>query len=153
MAQQNFTPLQGDAAQPTIEERWDELRSKIKKQWPELTREDLSAIDGDVRKLIALVHQKTGAELSVIEKKIDEIAASSEGLLDRVGRNVKQAVSSTLDHVSQPLSDAYQSTRKSIVAAPAQSAGIAFGAGLLIGLCTASLINDVTYTPPRRNWW
>jgi ElaB/YqjD/DUF883 family membrane-anchored ribosome-binding protein len=152
MTQQNFTPLRGESTQPSIEERWDELRSSIRKTWPELSKEDLKSIDGDSRKLIALVHQKTGADLHEIEEQIDRLAASSAGLLSRVARTARQAFSNASERIAEPFEHAYSSTRQTIVNSPERSIGIAFGVGLVIGLCTASLIKDATSAPQRRFW-
>ena len=156
MVQQDFTPLRGQSDKPSdkpnIEQRWDELRGNIRKLWPELTKEDVQAIDGDSRKLIALVHQKTGADIHVIESRIDELAASSEGLLNRVARTTQQAFSAGSERVGEPLAQAYSSTRQQVVESPARSVGIAFGVGLLVGLCTASLIKDAVQPPARRYW-
>ncbi len=152
MAQQDFTPLRGQTDEPNIEQRWEELRGNIRKMWPELTKEDLQDIDGDSRKLIALVHQKTGADIGDIESRIDELAASSEGLLNRVTRTTQQAFAAASERVGEPLSQAYSATRRQVVESPARSVGIAFGVGLLVGLCTASLIKDAVQPPQRRYW-
>lgn len=152
MVQQDFTPLRGQADEPNIEQRWEELRGNIRKMWPELTKEDLQAIDGDSRKLIALVHQKTGADIGDIESRIDELAASSEGLLNRVTRTTQQAFAAASERVGEPLTKAYSATRQQVVESPARSVGIAFGAGLLVGLCMASLIKDAVQPPARRYW-
>ncbi|MEO8271358.1 MAG: hypothetical protein ABI557_16670 [Aureliella sp.] len=152
MPQQDFTPLRGKASSPTIEDRWEELRSNIRKMWPDLSKDDLKAIGGDSRKLIALVHQKTGADVHEIEERIDELAASSEGLLNRVVRSTQQAFSTASEKVSEPLTQAYYSTRQQVMHSPVRSVGIAFGVGILIGLCSASLIKDVQNPPPRRFW-
>lgn len=152
MPQQDFTPLRGKASSPSIEDRWEELRSNIRKMWPDLSKDDLTEIGGDSRKLIALVHQKTGADIHEIEERIDELAASSEGLLNRVVRSTQQAFSSASEQVTEPLSQAYSATRQQVVDSPLRSVGVAFGAGILIGLCAASLIKDVQNPPPRRFW-
>ncbi len=152
MPQQDFTPLRGTPSSPSIEQRWEELRTNIRKMWPQLSKDDLKAIDGDSRKLIALVHQKTGAAIQDIEARIDELAASSEGLLHRVVRSTQQAFSTASEQVSEPLMKAYSATRKQVVDAPTRSVGIAFGAGVLIGLCAASLIKDVQNPPPHCFW-
>lgn len=152
VTQQDFTPLHGQSDAPSIEQRWEELRGNIRKVWPELTKEDLLAIDGDSRKLIALVHQKTGADITEIESRIDELAASSEGLLNRVARTTQQAFATASERVGEPLAVAYSATRQQVVESPARSVGIAFGVGLLVGLCTASLIKDAVQPPARRYW-
>lgn len=152
MTQQNFTPLRGQSDEPSIEQRWEELRANIRKVWPELTKDDLRAVDGDSRKLVALVHQKTGANIHEIEERIDELAVSSEGLLNRVARTTQQAFTAASEATGETLSQAYSATRQQVVESPIRSAGIAFGVGLLVGLCTASLIKDAVQPPPRRYW-
>ncbi|MCA9158992.1 MAG: hypothetical protein KDA72_11725, partial [Planctomycetales bacterium] len=62
------------------------------------------------------------------------------------------AFSTASEHVTEPLAQAYTATRQQVVASPIRSVGIAFGAGVVIGLCTASLIKDVQSPPPRRFW-
>ena len=151
MAQENFTPRRGEANQPSLESRWDELRSRIRETWPEISKEDLREIDGDSRKLVALVHQRTGADLSQIEEKIDEIASSSEGLLNRVSRTAQQAYSTAAERISEPLSHAYASTRQQIVTAPGRSVGMAFGLGIVIGLSVASMMKDMLAPKPQRH--
>lgn len=156
MSQENFTPLRGEPAQPSLEKRWDELRSRIRKTWPELSKDDLREIDGDSRKLIALVHQRTGADLSQIEEQMDEIASSSEGLMSRVARTAQQAYASAAEHIGEPLSQAYSSTRQQIAGAPGRSVGLAFGLGILIGLSTASIVRDMQASNARASrydWW
>lgn len=152
MPQQDFTPLRGKATSPSIEDRWEELRANIRRMWPDLSKDDLKEIGGDSRKLIALVHQKTGADIHEIEERIAELAESSEGLLNRVVRSTQHAFSTASEHVTEPLAQAYAATRQQVVGSPVRSVGIAFGAGVLIGLCTASLINDVQNPPSRRFW-
>ncbi len=153
MAQENFTPLRGGEPRPSIETRWEELRANIRKTWPALSKEDLKSVDGDSRKLIALVHQKTGADISEIESMIDELAVSSEGLLSRVTRSAQHAFESASEHVTQPISHAYAATRDQISEAPGRSIGISFGLGLLIGICTASLIKDYQERSHQRAWY
>lgn len=150
MSQNQFTPIHGDPSQLTLEQRWSHLRSKVGERWPQLTKDDLALIDGDSRKLVALVHQKTGADVSEIEADIDEIAASSLGLLERVTRSVQGAATTAAHRVSEPVAQAYHSVHDQIESTPGRAAGVAFGLGILIGLGAASLLKDVR-EPPRRS--
>ncbi len=152
-AAQQFTPVRGtdeNSASTDIESRWEELRSKIRKEWPALSKADLALIDGDSRKLVALVQQKTGAEVSVIEAKIDEIAAASEGLLNRLARTVQSAASQASHAVADPVMQAYHSVEGQVAATPVRSCGVAFGTGLIIGVLTASLLKDA-WMPKRQS--
>ena len=153
MSQNQFTPMRGEPAQPSLEDRWNEVRAAVRKQWPELSKEDLNEIDGDSRKLIALVHQKTGADISEIESHIDTIAASSEGLLARVTRTVQSGASAALHRVSEPVGQAYQSVHHQLSEAPGRASLVAFATGLVIGLCTASVLKDVAPPAKSNRWW
>ncbi|QDV25176.1 hypothetical protein [Aureliella helgolandensis] len=152
MTQNNFSPLRGAPSQPSIEARWEELRSRIRAEWPELSRDDLLSIDGDSRKLVALVHQKTNANILEIEERIDEIAASSGGLLANVARSTQQFFQDATDRIAEPLRQASQATSKSISNVPVRSAAIAAGVGLLVGLCSASLLKDMFRARRNRFW-
>lgn len=90
---------------------------RIADRWPQLTEDEVRAIDGDSRKLVALVHQRTGEELSRIESQIDEIAASSGGLMSRLTAPVT----------------------KSVVQAPGRTLAVSFAAGMLVGICLAGI--------------
>jgi ElaB/YqjD/DUF883 family membrane-anchored ribosome-binding protein len=157
-------PLGGQLpSEQQVAQRWDELRAAIRTQWPSLSAEDLSLIDGDSRKLIALVHQKTGAEVSEIEARIDDIAAGSQGLLDRVSRSVQESVAQVGETVAQtgestmePLSEAYHAVEARVAASPGAACGIAFGTGLVIGVFAASLLKDANepaHSSYCDGWW
>lgn len=132
--------------------RWEQLRTAIRKQWPSLSADDLSLIDGDSRKLIALVHQKTGADVSDIESRIDTIAEGSTGLLDRVTRSIQATGTQANDAVVEPLMQAYQTVEDQVSAYPARAFAIAFGAGMVIGFCTSSVLRDA-YKPRRTSYF
>ena len=149
MSQKQFEPLHGKPSPPSLEERWEAVRSQVRKHWPQITKDEMAMIDGDSRKLVALVHQKTGADLSDIEAQIDEIAASSEGLLGRVTRTVQEAASSAAHQVSEPVAQAYQVVHEQITASPGRAACVAFTTGLMLGLGMASLVKDLV--APRRS--
>ena len=65
-----------------IEESWNLIKQDIRRRWPDLNQDDLNLIDGDSQKLVALVHQKTGASLHAIEEGIDEVAQMSHGTVE-----------------------------------------------------------------------
>jgi ElaB/YqjD/DUF883 family membrane-anchored ribosome-binding protein len=159
-----YAPLVGQmSSDQQVAQRWDELRAAICNQWPSLSAEDLSLIDGDSRKLIALVHQKTGADVSEIEARIDDIAAGSQGLLDRVSRSVQsnvleagEAATQASESMMEPVKEAYYVVEARVAASPGPACGIAFGTGLMFGVFVASMIKDAN--EPRHSsycdgWW
>ena len=57
--------------QEQVADRWNSIRQAIRQRWSQITDEDLRTIDGDSRKLVALVNQKTDMPLPEIEAAID----------------------------------------------------------------------------------
>lgn len=146
------SPASQPASDQQLAARWEELRAAIRKQWPSLSADDLSLIDGDSRKLIALVHQKTGADVSDIESRIDAIAEGSNGLFDRVTRSIQAAGTQANDAVVEPLIQAYHSVEDQVSAYPARAFAMAFGAGMVIGFFTSSVLKDA-YAPRRNSYF
>jgi len=133
-----------------VEEHWKDIRSALKSKWSVLSDNDLSMIDGDSRKLVALVHQKTQLPIHEIEEGIDAIASTSEGLLSRIyrstseflsesGAQVSEFTSATARQVSEPVSRVAKQARTLVVARPMPSIGVVFGVGLLVGLLATRL--------------
>lgn len=136
----------------SVEERWGALRSRIGERWPELSKQDLKAIGGDSRKLIALVHQRCGERLSTIEEEIDRIAQQSEGLLQRVTRQASDATQAGVDYLSDSYSAARANVQWGVRRAPLSSAGLAFVAGAALGMLLGrSLVRSVR--PIDHRWW
>ena len=79
---------------------WSVVRRKIRAAYEQITEEELQDVQGDSRRLVSLIHQKAGGSISEIEHKIDEIAAASGGLLDRLSSKFRDAADSTQDHLS-----------------------------------------------------
>ena len=132
-----------------VDERWDEIRSALRSQWPALSEQDLNLIDGDSRKLVALVHQKTNLPVHEIEEGIDAIAAQSNGLLTRILRSTGEftgaaarQVESAARQVSEPVGRAVEQARQMVVERPLPSIGTIFGAGFLLGLLAYRLTTE-----------
>lgn len=135
--------------QQLVEEKWNQIRSAIKAKWPQLNDQDLEMIDGDSRKLVALVHQKTQAPLHEIEEGIDAIAAQSEGLLSRIARSAGefaqsagQYAQSAGSHIAAPVQRAYSQTRGLVEARPFPSIASSFAAGMLVGIVAYAMAID-----------
>jgi len=124
---------------PTMDSRWNEIRSAIRVRWPEISAEDLRNMDGDSRKLVALVNQKTSMPLHEIEAAIDELAESSGGLLTRLANTAQVMAGDAARRVSEPMAKATRSAGEMISECPASSVATVFGAGFLVGLGLALL--------------
>ena len=131
----------GSDQRKLVDDRWDEIRSALKSQWSVLTDDDLNMIDGDSRKLVALVHQKTNLPVHEIEEGIDAIAAKSNGLLSRLLRTTSEftesaarQVGSAARQVSEPVTRVASQAMRMVDERPLPSVGTVFAAGLLLGL-------------------
>jgi len=136
----------GTEQQQFVEQKWTQIRSSLKARWPQLSDQDLQMIDGDSRKLVALVHQKTNLPLHEIEEGIDAIAAQSEGLLSRIARTASEFAQTASEYaqsagsqVSAPVQRAYTQAREMVAARPLPSVASAFGAGMLLGILAYAL--------------
>jgi len=131
-----------------VEDKWSSIHAEIIDRWPQLTIYDLQLVDGDSRKLITIVHQKTGENLDEIENQIDEIAANSGGLLTEVSQMLHQAADPVTDKVVQ----AQAAIGERIIRTPGQSLAIALGAGLFIGVCLSLTLRSTRRSDDCWNW-
>lgn len=136
--------------QEQVADRWKSIRHAIRERWTQITDEDLKAIDGDSRKLVALVNQKTDMPLHEIEAAIDEIAQKSGGLMSRIVSSASDLAADASRRVAEPAREALRQARDTVAERPMASLGGAFGAGLMIGLCCGLLLFERPQ-PPR--WW
>jgi ElaB/YqjD/DUF883 family membrane-anchored ribosome-binding protein len=136
----------------SVEERWNSIRSRVARRWPELSKQDLKSIDGDTRKLIALVHQRCGERLSTIEEEVDRIAEHSEGLMERVTRQAMDAGQAGVDYARDSYTAARSYVQSNVREAPLSTTAIAWVAGAAIGfMLGSSLIRSLP--PKNRSWW
>ncbi len=156
-------------------DNWSSLRRKIHNHWPEIGDSELRDVKGDSRRLVAIIHQRTGGTLSEIEEKIDKIAQESEGLLSRISGtagdyaySAKEGLAGGSKYVSDKVGDCvestgqlmrdgyqgavdyssqgYQGTRSAIQSNPLQAAAIAFGTGAVVGY---ALLSSMLIPPPK----
>lgn len=53
-----------------IEGNWDELKGKIKKEWPKLTDPDIKEIDGSYKKLISTISERYENEIDQVDEVV-----------------------------------------------------------------------------------
>ena len=123
-----------------VEAKWNQIRSAIRARWSEVSADDLRNIDGDSRKLVALINQKTKTPLPEIESAIDELAASSGGLLNRLTTATRVMAADVARQVTEPTQAAARSVRTAINESPTKAVGAVFGAGLLTGLMVGLML-------------
>lgn len=138
-----------------VAQNWEAVQSEVYRRWPQISAEDLELVQGDSRKLAALIHQKTGQSLDEIEDALDDLAAESGGLLSRLSDSAHQAADSAANYarakaqnISQSGAHAYEAAEHAVVERPLSSVAVAFGVGFALGMCITSLLSSSSPPPP-----
>ena len=159
----------------TTLENWDAVRQEIQNRYPQIGGDDLNDVGGDSRRLVALLHQRTGGNVSEIEDVIDDIAARSGGLLSRLRHSVATAAEGAGDQIGAYATSArdtvvggydsaregvehcWGSTCEAIERRPVEAVAFAFTAGALFGF---TVIRSMLTPPPPPtltervgSWW
>ena len=95
------------------------------------------------------MNQKTKTPLPEIEAAIDELAASSDGLLNRLTAATKVLAADVARQVTEPAEAAARSIRTVVTESPSKSIGVVFGAGLLAGLGVGLMLMNPTCSRSR----
>lgn len=125
-----------------LQSRWAVLKTDIGQRWPELSQSDLSLIDGDSQKLVALVHQRTGGNLTEIEVAIDEIASRSHGLMTRITRTVADQGASLAHTASNSTSVTVERVTEAINENPMRTIAYTVAAGAVAGVLLCGLFSS-----------
>ncbi len=141
--------------QNKVKQQWEQIRAEISRRWPEITQQELEMVGGDSRKLVSLIHQKTGDGLEEIEEAIDEIASESNGLMSRLADSAHEIVDTASSYarakaqqIAQPVGHAYESAEHAVAERPMSSVAIAFGVGFVAGMCLTSFLSRPSSPPP-----
>lgn len=102
---------------------WKQVRGKIQKQWSKLTKDEVTAIDGDKKVLLGMLQEKYG--LTKDEAK-EELSNFYEFVSEET-ENIKEETLSALKNTTE-------SVHNFVKNSPLKAVGIAAVAGLLIGL-------------------
>lgn len=142
--------------QELVTQHWPEMRSELKSHWEELTDEDLDLIDGDARKLVALVHQRTGDAIPEIEEAIGGLFESgraarpphrARSIREQPERQTFPAESADLVEQYGEASAAelvemnggHAAPRERIRSSPKSATGLAFFIGCVVGIGACGL--------------
>jgi uncharacterized protein YjbJ (UPF0337 family) len=61
-----------DALWNQIKGNWKQFKGEVKKQWGDLTDDELDQIEGDRDKLIGLIQERYGEAQHEVERQVDE---------------------------------------------------------------------------------
>jgi len=61
-----------------LEDNWNQAKERIRESWASLTDDELDETQGDWEKLVGTIQARTGEAIPVIERKLDDIADSTD---------------------------------------------------------------------------
>lgn len=102
---------------------WTKLRGKIQKQWSHLTKDDVTAIDGDKKVLLGMLQEKYG----ITKEEAKDELSNFYKLISEEAESIKEGTLSTLKNSTESVQNFVRNS-------PLKAVGIAAVTGLLIGL-------------------
>ena len=135
--------------QQVLEGSWKEVRGKLRERWGQLSQDDLQRFDGNVDQLIGTIQRKTGESRESIAEFLEGITDESASALAAAGETIRgyarqtgQALNRAYEGASDRIREGYSSAEHMVQHNPARSVGIAFGAGLLMGVVVGLLVRS-----------
>lgn len=132
-----------------VVDSWNELKSKVRQYWEQLSDEDLLIVDGKIDQLVALIQQKTGQGRQQIERILSKFSEDPAGAFTNATEAAREYVGQASDALRSSTAELRTQGRKSFEEAervvrrrPAECVAIAFGTGLVIGLLIGMVGNS-----------
>lgn len=128
-------------ARERVSGNWNRIVGAVKKNFGQITNDDLNQIEGNVDQLIGLIQTKTGRSRDQIEHFLDDCCRSAEGVYHDVAGRVTEysdvageAFRENYDRLADAAGRGYDETVRAVSRRPMESLAVAVGAGVLFGL-------------------
>ena len=128
-------------SQERLKGNWNQVAGAIKREFGQITGDDLNRVRGNVDQLIGLIQEKTGRSREQIDAFLSDCCSSAGATLNRVSETASQYVNAAgeslqqnYDRVAESAQQGYQQAVRTVSKRPVESLAIAVGAGLLAGL-------------------
>lgn len=109
---------------------WNEIRGKVKKEWGQISDDDLARTEGNIDEVIGLIQQKTGQARAEIENSLRRMSEETGYRFAEATATVQQYANQAVDQAKQQLGQAQGVIKRH----PAESVIVCFGTGLLLGV-------------------
>lgn len=124
-----------------LQGQWNQIRGELKKQWGQLTEDDLRFANGNIDQLVGRIQQRTGEAREAIEKFLadatEEGSAAMSQAAGQVGQYARYAgdqMREGYNRISDQFGRSYDYSQEMIRENPARSIATAFGVGVLLGV-------------------
>ena len=128
-------------AQERVNGNWNRIVGAVKKNFGQITNDDLNRVEGNVDQLVGLIQTKTGRSREQIEQFLDNCCGSAEGMYQDIAERVHEysdaageVIRENYDRWADAAGRGYNETVKTISRRPMESLAVAVGAGVLFGL-------------------
>ncbi len=135
--------------QQVLEGSWKEVRGKLREKWGQLTDNDVQKFDGNIDQLIGTIQRKTGESRESIAQFLQDVTEGSASALAAAGETIRgyakqtgEAMSRAYENVSERVRGGYGEAEEMVQRNPVRSVGVAFGAGLLVGVVVGLLVRS-----------
>lgn len=135
------------ANQQQLAGKWNEIKGQVKKKWGALTDQDLTEAQGNVERLVGVIQRKTGEGRQSIEKYVDQLLAGGEsmaheavGTAHEYANAAEEYVGEAYQQVAAAVGEGYDKAEHYVQQNPAQSVGIAFGSGVVLGVVVGLML-------------
>ncbi len=127
--------------------QWNQLKGKIRKQWGQITDDDLQRVQGNSEQLVGLLQQKTGQTREQLEEFLSKAVEDGQNLWNSAGDSVRhtadqatRAVREQYQAAEQYAEEGYREAQRMVRNRPLESLATAFGAGLITGVVVSLLL-------------
>jgi len=130
-----------------LEGEWDTVKAKLKKQWADLTDDDLLKIKSDNQKIFGILEKKYGQAKDEVKDKVketfDSISSGESGLqeqlhelksnFDELKKQFTDQMSNAAEKIPKVVKEGQEKIAHSVESHPFSTIGLAAVAGFILG--------------------
>lgn len=120
-----------------LSEKWDTVANATKKQFSQISDQDLKRTEGDLNELAAIIQKKAGKTRKQVEEFFDECCGSADSMAGQVthlANNAGESIREGYNQAAEQARRGYESTVSTISDNPVRSLAVGLGLGLVVGL-------------------
>jgi uncharacterized protein YjbJ (UPF0337 family) len=121
---------------------WNDVKGHVKKEWGNISDDELKQVEGNVDRLVGLIQKKTGVARTEIEKTLRSWSQQSASMLGSASQAVQGAAQAAQEYAGQAremAGEQYGRAQDLVRQRPAESVMVSFGTGLLLGVAVGLL--------------